>query len=255
MNELTIIDTPIRLDGEGRYSLNDLHRAAGSEAKHQPSNWLRLDQTQALCAEIDQSSDVRSAQVVVGGTAPGTYVAKELVYAYAMWISAAFHLKVIRAFDAMMTAEREGHRQRRGRANFGLRELASEFQGGLSIAKIAGLKGNQAILAASKAVKVTTGTDPLALIGETQLVATEQVRHYTPTELGKRYGESGQAFNRRLEHAGLQIRNTARGWTATPKGEPFAVLLDTGKAHSNGTPIQQLRWLESVMDALTAPAA
>jgi hypothetical protein len=102
MTDLVVTDTAIRRDAEGRYSLNDLHRAAGGESKHQPSNWLRLEQTQQLCAEFDQSSEMRSAHVVNGGAAPGTYVAKELVYAYAMWISAAFQLRVIRAYDRMM---------------------------------------------------------------------------------------------------------------------------------------------------------
>lgn len=83
---------------DGLFSLNDLHRAAGGEKRHQPSDFLRTDQAQALLAEI-QSADSRTAvQSVNGGPLRGTYACRELVIAYAAWISAAFHLKVIRVF-------------------------------------------------------------------------------------------------------------------------------------------------------------
>ena len=89
------------------YSLNDLHKASGGLKKHQPALWLRLDQTQALITEINSStdmqninsSDMRSIKIVQGkGKNQGTYACKELVIAYAAWISPAFHLQVIRCF-------------------------------------------------------------------------------------------------------------------------------------------------------------
>lgn len=99
MTALTILTTKIR-QLDGLYSLNDLHKAAGGEEKHAPTNFMRLDQTQALIEEI-KSAEMQICTKTVRGGQGGTYVCRELVYAYAMWISAKFHLQVIRAFDAL----------------------------------------------------------------------------------------------------------------------------------------------------------
>lgn len=105
---LVVADVGIRQDTEGRYCLNDLHRSAGGEKKHGPSYWLANEQTKELIAELSVTGNPVTAKeqalkIYQGGTNQGTYVCKELVYAYAMWISATFHLKVIRAYDAMVS--------------------------------------------------------------------------------------------------------------------------------------------------------
>lgn len=100
MTALTILDRQIR-NKSNFYSLNDLHKAAGNEDRHRPVRFMRLDQTQSLILEIDQRPEMVFT-TYRGGTNQGTWVCKELVYAYAMWISAKFHLQVIRAFDALV---------------------------------------------------------------------------------------------------------------------------------------------------------
>ncbi|ELM3730583.1 KilA-N domain-containing protein, partial [Edwardsiella piscicida] len=114
MNQLISIDgICVRQDVDGRFCLNDLHRAAGGEKRHQPTNWLALAQTKELIGEIIATPEITGVldnqpiTVINGGDYRGTYACKELVYAYAMWISAAFNLKVIRTFDAIQSAARD----------------------------------------------------------------------------------------------------------------------------------------------------
>lgn len=80
----------------GLFCLNDLHKASGRNPSHRPGNFLQIDQTKALIAEIE-TADIPAVFSKEGRTG-GTYACRELVIAYAAWINPAFHLKVLRAF-------------------------------------------------------------------------------------------------------------------------------------------------------------
>lgn len=101
---LAILNTQIRQDAEGRFCLNDCHKAAGSAKKDGPSYWLATTDAKKLAARLDFETTGKSV-VTHEGRNGGTYASKEMVYAYAMWINVDFHLAVIRAFDAMVTAQ------------------------------------------------------------------------------------------------------------------------------------------------------
>lgn len=101
----------IKQDSEGRFCLNDLHKSSGGAEKDAPAKFLRTDTAEGmikeLVNEIEAGNPAANAVTIVRGRGiTGTYVVKELVYAYAMWISPAFHLKVIRFFDRGATPRR-----------------------------------------------------------------------------------------------------------------------------------------------------
>jgi len=101
---LVISGITISQDADGRFSLNDLHKAAGAADKDKPGHFLNNDQTQGLIAQILSDGGIPPSVTIKGGKNQGSWVAKELVYRYAMWISPAFELKVIRAYDALATS-------------------------------------------------------------------------------------------------------------------------------------------------------
>ena len=103
--QLTVCGVAIKQDAEGRYCLNDLHKAAGGENRHQSAFFLKRHETVELVNELANSSSQKNIEPVSSsrGRNGGTFVVKELVYAYAMWISPKFHLEVIRSYDRLAT--------------------------------------------------------------------------------------------------------------------------------------------------------
>lgn len=250
MSNLIIANVPIRADEAGRFSLNDLHKAAGNHARHQPAQFVRLDSTGELVAELAAEGDMGNPiSVIRGGAEQGSYACKELVYAYAMWISAKFHLQVIRTFDAVATGALPAPAAKPTRAaptKSPVMVAAGMMPALVRALRCCGIDKNAAAIGANQIATAQTGVNLLALAGQQHLPTPDQEICFTPTELGKRFCQSAIRFNQRLTDAGLQ-ENIAGHWVPTEKGRAHATVLDTGKRHGNGTMIQQVKWKDSVL--------
>lgn len=95
-----ICGVEITTDDEGRFNLNALHKASGSDNAKRPSLWLDNKQTQELIEELSRNSCLgqKVIKTVKGGTTPGTFAHELLAIEYAGWISASFRLQVNQTF-------------------------------------------------------------------------------------------------------------------------------------------------------------
>ena len=130
--------------------------------------------------------------------------------------------------------------------------VAREFKAMHELAKLCEFEGNQALLKADKAVKKLHNISPLALL-EVELKSPDNEALLIATEIGKRLAPPVSAKNVNLILADMKLQERIEyragkfEWRLTEKGKAYGSYLDTGKVHSNGTPIQQIKWKESIL--------
>ena len=128
--------------------------------------------------------------------------------------------------------------------------LKDKLESTALILQIAGIVGNQLALALDKQYKKETGYSAIKATN-TALEAPIQEHLATPTQIGKQLGIGPVRVNKLLEEYGYQEKNEKGEWTPTKIGlEVGGTLLDVNKAHSDGTPVRQLKWPYSVVDIL-----
>lgn len=130
--------------------------------------------------------------------------------------------------------------------------MARDFDAYHHLARAFGLEGNQALLKADKTVRKLCGTSPMALL-EIELKSPDNEALLIATEIGKRIDPPISAKNVNLLLADMKLQEKVEyragkfEWRLTEKGKAYGSYLDTGKTHSNGTPIQQIKWKESIL--------
>ena len=144
--------------------------------------------------------------------------------------------------EVLLTLHRTGTYSLRPNANISQNDLeCASF-----IYQSAGITGNQLTIALNNMYRTYSGKNALEA-GDIVLEAPTKKQLLTPTEIGSHFGLKPHRVNEILAGAGFQHKINGK-WEALPDGEQYAVMQDTGKKHSNGTPVRQLKWNSSILD-------
>ena len=222
----------VEIDGEAWFVGKDVATVLGYK-----------DTRSAILDHVDEE-DKRVWQIATpsnGGYSEMTVINESGVY------SLIFESKLPTAkkFKHWVTSEVLPQIHKTGSYNAKNASPVNPLEGARYVCELAGIKGNQLVLAVDNVYRRYTGFSALEA-GGIQLIAPTQNQLLTPTDIGRLYCMSARRVNELLAGAGYQHK-IADKWEAIGDGTKYAVMQDTSKRHSDGTPIRQLKWDSSIL--------
>lgn len=92
----------VRIDGAGRYNLNDLHKSAVEGGKatesQRPANFIKSAQIKRFVHELSKATKIASVKTIKGGIEPGVWGLELVAIRYAAWIEPKFEIQVYNTF-------------------------------------------------------------------------------------------------------------------------------------------------------------
>lgn len=254
MNQLIKIETKtIGNDEVNAINARELH--AFLEVGKDFSNWIkgRIEQYDFIQG-IDFTVFANSGENLLGGRPKQDYIisidmAKELSMVER-------NEKGKQARKYFIECERIAKEKSKPKTSFDLSlskmpEVTNAFMAMKILAEAMGFDENQRLFSANNAIKRISGVDCMDLVGFKQIEYKPNIQYHTPTVLGDMSGVTAAKMNRILAEKGLQKETrdykNRLVWVVTEKGKQYSRLFDTGKLHSSGQPVQQIKWSEAVI--------
>ena len=105
---ITVFEKTIRIDAEGRFCLNDIHKAAMANGKatesQRPGSFFQSESVQSFIEAVDENATIVAVKKTQGRNG-GTYATELVALRYAGWISPKVEVEVYRTFQKVAHAD------------------------------------------------------------------------------------------------------------------------------------------------------
>lgn len=108
LTTLSVFETDVHIDADGRFSLNDIHKAAVSAglatASQRPGAFLRNKDAQRYVDELNLNAQIRAVKKIAGKTG-GSYAVRLVAMRYSAWIDAKVEVEVYRTIEKVIDGD------------------------------------------------------------------------------------------------------------------------------------------------------